>query len=1165
MDPFGPTLTEERRHGFLFPIPGGVVYDQPTLVRNALLGLNKLAGMKFNNASQLFHRPLTAVQREALVNVQNAVAEAGDCPLLSGREALDSMMKSHPTYGEPSTLVPYDAEKLKILLSTRRSKPIEQLLPPHVAPLMQRCKTHIELSAEEAHARFRDNPKLCPKQPYWDPILKNDRGKRSHLIAGLWKIGVISFRTSIKAPVGLFFVRKKTPEWIRMVVDCRISNAYHRQPPVTRLGSSACFADLEMAPDLLDFRLGSNGSKLSGESVGWGSELDVADCFYQFEMKQLAKWFGINDPRSVEEWEQWGIKLCSVYDEDLGHDVSLTPSTVVYPVIAAMPMGWTWALFFANETVAAIAKGTSIGKQLECRERMPTPQFWESETFTSTYVDNVSVFGAAKQDVCDRMQALTKAFEKHDIPVVWTYDQPVRKVETVGVIVDFDKQVILNKPSRLWKIYLAGRELARRDRVRGEAVEVWLGHITSVFRLCPCLLSIFTVIYRFVAVSRGKRVKLWPAVKAEIMQSTALVWLARAPMGGQYVNQVDMGDSSSTGYALLTRSFPASKIQQVCRFREKWRFVPLPEDFKNAVEFFNRDGAQQSTDAEEHIRAFTRAGVGMDTEYGKWLQSALQEGSWLKTSPIISQFKTPKKRRDDVDVPALIEPLPSDMTREGTYKLLWMKRWRNPNEHINIKEGRVLLSSLKRAARVSSQVRSKKLSLSDNLSAILAFDKGRSASSAMNKLCKTSAAIQTALQIRWKLRHVETKRNLADEPSRGKRVRMAPICELTKYPEICVSPSLPSVVRAPSYKPRYNIVLADLIPPPGLGKCAGDVSVLGSACGSQRATGPVPCGAMDDHGHPTCAKKRSACRQSVRVCWEIFAGDGKLSQALKRKGCHVLFPIDIRVGPQFDLTKKSNQSRVLHYIRKGYIDYIHLGTPCTVFSRARRGIKNFEKARKRELIGCELAFFSAEVAMLCNSLGVGWSIENPQSSRLWEFDAISQLRSLPGVSQVHFPMCAFGENYKKPTMLLTNCNSLSQLSRQCMHTKHAEVLKGRVRNPAKGWVNRTSLAGAYPDKLCDRWAQIIGDDVTLPCHDKKELGSDFEQVAKEPFAASSDSPKSGEVECPITSKIPGLLDCVVFGNHSKAEAARRRQRRAKAKENQKTALQTRRACANSRQ
>jgi hypothetical protein len=195
----------------------------------------------------------------------------------------------------------------------------------------------------------------------------------------------------------------------------------------------------------------------------------------------------------------------------------------------------------------------------------------------------------------------------------------------------------------------------------------------------------------------------------------------------------------------------------------------------------------------------------METEYGKWLQSALQEGSCLKTSPIISQFKTPTKRRYAVDVPALIEPLPSDMTREGTYKLLWMKRWRNPNEHINIKEGRVLLSSLKRAARVSSQVRSKKLSLSDNLSAILAFDKGRSASSAMNKLCKTSAAIQTALQIRWKLRHVETKRNLADEPSRGKRVRMAPICELTKYPEICVSPSLPSVVVHPVINPDITL------------------------------------------------------------------------------------------------------------------------------------------------------------------------------------------------------------------------------------------------------------------------------------------------------------------------------------------------------------------------
>lgn len=55
----GETLAEERRHGYLFPLPGSVIQKERSLVKDALVGLNKLAGSKFNDASQLFHRPAT--------------------------------------------------------------------------------------------------------------------------------------------------------------------------------------------------------------------------------------------------------------------------------------------------------------------------------------------------------------------------------------------------------------------------------------------------------------------------------------------------------------------------------------------------------------------------------------------------------------------------------------------------------------------------------------------------------------------------------------------------------------------------------------------------------------------------------------------------------------------------------------------------------------------------------------------------------------------------------------------------------------------------------------------------------------------------------------------------------------------------------------------------
>ena len=78
---------------------------------------------------------------------------------------------------------------------------------------------------------------------------------------------------------------------------------------------------------------------------------------------------------------------------------------------------------------------------------------------------------------------------------------------------------------------------------------------------------------------------LWPAVKAEIMQATSLLWFARSKLDGGYVNKVDIGDSSTTGYALLTRGLPQTKIQEIAAVKGKWRFVPLPEVCKSAIDF----------------------------------------------------------------------------------------------------------------------------------------------------------------------------------------------------------------------------------------------------------------------------------------------------------------------------------------------------------------------------------------------------------------------------------------------------------------------------------------------------------------------------------------------------------------------------------------------------
>ena len=702
------TTMDLRRHGAPLPIESERVLHEPSRVFETVKALNKLGGHQFMNSQQQPHRPPTAVQSMTLQRIGEAVDTAGPCPEdLDGPSSLRELMRSHNQYGDPNNLATFEMSKLKILRSKLQPKSLDQLLPPNILPILNRKSTMIERDPQEVANELSRNPHACPKAPYWDPVLRHCPHKRAELIAGLARVGVIGFRRSIKSQVGLFFVKKKDPAWIRMVIDARIANFHHKDPPTTRLGSCSSYVDLELSDDALMEKF----PHMNPSEIGYGAELDVADCFWQFRLDSMAEWFGIQFPKPMSFWKQFNVGDHGYSDND-----------VVFPVIAAIPMGWKWSLFFANEVVASIGRQSCLDRPLEMRERLPTPQLWEGDTILSTYVDNVAIIGATKQAVQQRIEQVTRDFEKLDIPVVLTYDEPVRQFETVGICLDFAKRRITNKPRRVWRVHLAGLELCRRRKVLGSSVEVWLGHVTSLFRLAPHLLSVFDKIYRFVMVCREHKVALWPSVRKEIKMASSLVWLAFSELGGTICRNVDMGDSSDRGYAMMTRQCNITDFLSAIKFREKWRFLPLPENIKTAMERNTTgDAAQQAvTDAETDV--FLQAGAGLDTEYGAWLREALREGSWLRTSSIVSQYRAKTSSRVDVEIPALVKPLSGGLVDEKAFRLLWSRAWKWPDEHINIKEGRVLISSLKRASRVTGLFGCKLLTISDNLSAVLCFE-----------------------------------------------------------------------------------------------------------------------------------------------------------------------------------------------------------------------------------------------------------------------------------------------------------------------------------------------------------------------------------------------------------------------------------------------------------
>lgn len=60
-----------------------------------------------------------------------------------------------------------------------------------------------------------------------------------------------------------------------------------------------------------------------------------------------------------------------------------------------------------------------------------------------------------------------------------------------------------------------------------------------------------------------------------------------------------------------------------------------------------------------------------------------------------------------------------------------------------------------------------------------------------------------------------------------------------------------------------------------------------------------------------------------------------------------------------------------------------------------------------------------------------FTLENPRSSRLWEFAPIVDLLRDPRIHLFSFDMCQYGERHKKSTSIMTNETAFNKLQKTC--------------------------------------------------------------------------------------------------------------------------------------
>ena len=108
---------------------------------------------------------------------------------------------------------------------------------------------------------------------------------------------------------------------------------------------------------------------------------------------------------------------------------------------------------------------------------------------------------------------------------------------------------------------------------------------------------------------------------------------------------------------------------------------------------------------------------------------------------------------------------PPNLILDTKWRLLHSQRFRNP-EHIHLKEMRAVIWALKHDSRQTRNHDQRRLHLCDNLSIVLALEKGRCSDPALLVLCRRFASFALACGVRYRIRWIPSEGNPSDDASR---------------------------------------------------------------------------------------------------------------------------------------------------------------------------------------------------------------------------------------------------------------------------------------------------------------------------------------------------------------------------------------------------------------
>lgn len=491
-------------------------------------------------------RYLTAAQASVLDRIWSChlcMRAPRDTPV--GPKALDALVKRRDLYSLENVVVAnYDPSRLNILRKAgkRHLVPLESVLTGPEQRAWRDAEKHLLLSE-------RDREKVAEEdnipKPYWGKTLAGDDAAYAEFIRQLAATGLVKFEKRMFGEVGCFFVRKKKGD-LRLVLDCRSVNAQFWIPPRTLLVSGSQIGEI-WTP---------------GGGIVYVAGGDVEDAFYNLGLGDLSPYIRMKplDASACGPTYAIGVKV--------------KEGEQVFPVLTALPMGFSWSLHLCQNAVQSVMRRALPGVERIVDGR-PAPVLDSATLAWLAWVDNLAVFGTDPAQVQRHHSLVLEEFNKAGLLLREIF-APIPDQNLLGYGMVGGREV-RNDGKRTHRFIAAVRHILDQKRMGGRLMEVVLGHFVSLALVKRELLSIPSQCYAFVHLAGSRRQTIPGDVRRELRRMVPTLPHARREMGSEYDLTLTAPDASGAdgGFGLgVTATTFASQAEAhaVARYNERWRF-----------------------------------------------------------------------------------------------------------------------------------------------------------------------------------------------------------------------------------------------------------------------------------------------------------------------------------------------------------------------------------------------------------------------------------------------------------------------------------------------------------------------------------------------------------------------------------------------------------------